>query len=74
MEREGVNNMKTIKRYREARGIKQIELAAHFGVSQPTVVRWEQEGVYPPCQVMPELAAFLGCTTDELYETKKEVS
>lgn len=66
--------MKTIKRYREARGIKQIELAAHFGVSQPTVVRWEQEGVYPPGQVMSELAAFLGCTTDELYETKKEVS
>lgn len=68
--------MKTIKRYREARGIKQIELAAHFGVSQPTVVRWEQEGEYPPCQVMAELAAVLGCTIDELYadEPEKEVS
>lgn len=66
--------MRTIKRYREERGIKQIELAAHFCVSQPTVVRWEQEGVYPPSRLMPELAAFLGCTIDELYETEKEVS
>lgn len=64
--------MKTIKRYREARGIKQIELAAHFGVSQPTVVRWEREGAYPPCQVMPKLAAFLGCTTDDLHADEPE--
>ncbi|HIY13193.1 MAG TPA: helix-turn-helix domain-containing protein [Candidatus Agathobaculum merdipullorum] len=64
--------MKTIKRYREARGIKQTELAAHFGIAQSTVVKWESDGKYPPCQVMPELAAFLGCTTDELYAHKPE--
>lgn len=40
--------MKTIKRYREARGIKQIELAARFGVAQPTIVKWESEEGYPP--------------------------
>lgn len=64
--------MKNIKRYREARGIKQIELAAHLGVSQPTVVRWEQDGEYPPCQVMADLADFLGCTIDELYAADPE--
>ena len=64
--------MKTIKRYREKRGIKQIELAAHFGVSQPTVAYWESEGTYPPSRVMPELAAFLGCTTDDLYAAVPE--
>ena len=59
--------MKTIKRYREARGIKQVELAARFGVAQPTIVKWESEGAYPPGRIMPELAACLGCTIDELY-------
>ena len=59
--------MKTIKRYREARGIKQVELAARLGVAQPTIVYWESEGAYPPSRVMPELAACLGCTIDELY-------
>lgn len=68
--------MKTIKRYREARGIKQVDLAARFGVAQPTVVKWESEDGYPPSRVMPELAAFLGCTIDDLYadEPEKEVS
>lgn len=59
--------MENIKRYREARGIKQIELAARFGVSQPTVVKWESEGAYPPGRVLPELAHYLGCTIDELF-------
>ena len=60
--------MKSIKRYREARRIKQIELAVHFGVSQPTVVKWESEGAYPPGRVLPELAHYLGCTIDQLFE------
>lgn len=60
--------MKSIKRYREARRIKQVELAAHFGVSQPTVVKWESEGAYPPGRVLPELAQYLGCTIDQLFE------
>lgn len=64
--------MKTIKRYREARGIKQTELAAHFGIAQSTVVKWESDGKYPPGRVMAELAAFLGCTIDELYAHKPE--
>ncbi len=63
--------MKNIKRYREARGIKQIELAARFGVSQPTVVKWESEGVYPPGRVLPKLAKTLGCTIDELFDDEE---
>ena len=68
--------MKSIKRYREALGIKQIDLAARLGVTQPTVANWESEDGYPPSRVMPDLAAFFGCTIDELYadEPEKEVS
>ena len=68
--------MKTIKKYREARGIKQVDLAAQFGVAQPTVVKWESEGGCARGRVMPVLAAFLGCTIDDLYadEPEKEVS
>lgn len=68
--------MKTIKRYREARGIKQVDLAAQFGVAQPTVVKWESEDGYPPSRILDELAAFLGCTVNDLYadNPEKEVS
>ncbi len=59
--------MKTIKRYREARGIKQVDLAAQFGIAQSTVVKWESEGGYPPSRIIPALATFLGCTIDDLY-------
>ena len=62
--------MKTIKKYREARGIKQIEWAAQFGVAQSTVVKWESEGGYPPSRILDALAAYLGCTVNDLYADK----
>ena len=64
--------MKSIKRYREARGIKQIQLAAQFGVAQPTVAKWESDDGFPPSRVIPALAAYLGCTIDDLYADKPE--
>lgn len=62
--------MKTIKKYREARGIKQVDLAAQFGVAQSTVVKWESEGGYPPSRILDALAAYLGCTVNDLYADK----
>lgn len=60
-------NVKEIKRRREARGMKQVELADALGVSQPTIVTWESAEGYPPSRFLPALAAVLGCTIDELY-------
>lgn len=67
--------MKSIKQYRESLGIKQVEMAAAFGVAQSTVVKWESEKGYPPSKLLEDVANYLGCTIDDLYETKsnKEV-
>lgn len=62
--------MKKIKELRLAKRIRQIDMAAHFGVSQSTIVSWD---TYPPCRLMPEIAIYLGCTLDDLYKGEKEV-
>ena len=43
--------MKRIKELRQAKGLRQVDMAAHFGVAQATVVKWESEGLYlrPDC-------------------------
>ena len=65
--KRGGENVKEIKRRREARGMKQVELADALGVSQPTIVTWESAEGYPPSRFLPALAAVLCCTIDELY-------
>lgn len=65
--------MRKIKDLRLAKGVRQIDMAAYFHVSQSTIVGWESDGTYPPCRLMPEIAIYLGCTLDELYKGEKEV-
>lgn len=64
--------MKKIKELRKAKGVRQVDMAAHFGVSQSTIVSWEGDGTYPPCRLMPDIAIYLGCTLDDLYKDEKE--
>ena len=64
--------MKKIKELRLAKGVRQIDMAAHFGVSQSTIVGGESDGTYPPCRLMPDIAIYLGCTLDDLYKDEKE--
>ena len=61
--------MKKIKELRLAKGVRQIDMAAHFHVSQSG---WESDGTYPPCRLMPDIAIYLGCTLDDLYKDEKE--
>ena len=65
--------MRRIKELRQAKGLRQIDMAAYFGVGQSTVVKWESDGQYPPTRLLPDIAIYLGCTIDELYD-EKEVS
>ena len=65
--------MKKIKELRLAKGVRQVDMAAHFHVVQSTIVSWESEGTYPPCRLMPDIAEYLGCTLDDLYKGEKEV-
>ncbi len=64
--------MKQIKELRQAKGLRQVDMAAHFGVAQATVVKWERAGLYPPSRLLPEIAIYLGCTLDDLYKDEKE--
>lgn len=65
--------MKRIKELRQAKGLRQVDMAAHFGVAQTTVVKWESEGLYPPSRLLPAIAKLLGCSLDDLYKGEKEV-
>lgn len=64
--------MKKIKELRLAKGVRQVDMAAYFHVSQSTIVSWESDGTYPPCRLMPDIAIYLGCTLDDLYKNEKE--
>lgn len=57
-----------IKQLREAKGIRQIELAADMGVNQTTVSMWETESALPRTRQLPALARVLGVTISELFE------
>ena len=61
--------MKKIKELRLAKGLRQVDMAAHFGVGQSAIVKWESEGLYPPSRLLP---IYLGCTLDDLYKDEKE--
>lgn len=64
--------MKKIRELRKAKGVRQVDMAAHFHVVQSTIVSWESEGLYPPSRLLPEIAIYLGCTLDDLYKDEKE--
>ena len=66
--------MRRIKELRQAKGLRQIDMASHFGVGQSTVVKWESDELYPPTRLLPDIAIYLGCTLDDLYKDEKEVS
>lgn len=60
--------MKKIKELRKAKGVRQVDMAAHFRVGQSTIVGWESEKIFPPCRLMPAIAEYLGCKIEDLYE------
>jgi len=56
-----------IRELREKVGMTQVQLADGMGVDQAAVARWEAGKAMPRAAKLPELAAFLHCTIDELY-------
>lgn len=65
--------MRRIKELRLAKGVRQVDMAAHFHVGQSTIVSWESEKTFPPSRLLPDIAIYLGCTLDDLYRDEKEV-
>ena len=59
--------MKSIQAKREALGATQQAMASALGVDRSTGTKWEADGTYPRPRFLPMIAAFLGCTIDDLY-------
>ncbi len=57
-----------IRELREAAGLTQSALALRVGVSRQAVNQWESGINWPSSQILPDLAAALGCTIGDLYE------
>lgn len=47
-------------------GKKASETAAHMDVSVTTVSQWENGAFLPSADKLPKIAAFYGCSVDEL--------
>ncbi len=52
---------------RKAAGFTQIELAAELGVSQRMVAYYESPAATPPANLLPQIAAALGVSIDDLF-------
>ena len=52
---------------RKAAGFTQIELAAELGISQRMVAYYESPAATPPANLLPQIAAALGVSIDELF-------
>ena len=56
-----------LKSTRAKRNVSQKELAKQIGVTPSALSRWENEKRKVPAAMLPDIAAALGCTIDELY-------
>lgn len=56
-----------IRELRVGKNMTQTELAKCVGVGQTAVANWESGVAKPKTNMLPALAAALGCTIDELY-------
>jgi transcriptional regulator with XRE-family HTH domain len=52
---------------RKAAGYTQIELAAELGISQRMISYYESPDTTPPANLLPQIAAALGVSIDELF-------
>lgn len=56
-----------IRNKRKQAGVSQATLAAKLGINQKAVSQWETGESHPTADKLPDIAAALGCTIDELY-------
>lgn len=63
---------KSLRKKRLAAGLSQKELADKLGIVQSAISAWESGEKMPRVAQLPELAAALHCTIDELYQPPEE--
>lgn len=58
--------MKTLKEWREARGLRQLDLAYRVGVTPATIANWESARREPSASYLHMLAKALDVSMDEI--------
>ena len=61
-----------LEKIRKERNISQCDIAVALGVTQGAVSLWESGACFPSTKKLPELAAVLGCTVDELLKGEEK--
>lgn len=69
-----MNLGKQIHTYRLRASLTQEKLAEALHVTAQAVSKWETNAGYPDITILPRLAAALGVTVDELFETSVDVT
>ena len=62
----------SIKQIRENRGISQVQLSNILAVVRSTIAKWETGMSVPRAGTLKKLAAYFGCTIDELLTDDTE--
>lgn len=63
-----------LKSIRKSKGLTQSYIATQLKIGRTTVAMWESGKSMPTADKLPELARILGCTIDDLFGGRKEVS
>lgn len=61
-----------IKQIREKSGISQVQLSNILAVDRSTIAKWETGMSVPRAGTLKKLAAYFGCTIDELLTDETE--
>ena len=59
-----------LKQKRLELGLTQQQIADAMGTGRTTVAMWETGASMPPASKLQKLAKILGCSMDDLFETK----
>lgn len=62
-----MNIGKNVAKYREAKGLNQLELADRVHVTQATIARLEKDTKIPSFKIMAQIASVLECSLDDLH-------
>lgn len=61
-----------IKNLRTARGISQVQLAKHLGVTKQSISNWENDNIQPSIEMLIKLAEFFKVSTDYMLGLDKK--
>lgn len=63
--------MKTLKDIRKSKGIKQIAVASHLGVSRTTYAKYEDDQEFMSVGQAKAVCSFLGCNVEDIFLPRK---